>query len=59
MNSFITWIGGKKLLRKEIIECFPESFIDILKCSVGQGGFYWERIDMPKLKYTMIIIAIL
>lgn len=24
MNSFITWIGGKKLLRKKILEQFPE-----------------------------------
>jgi DNA adenine methylase len=26
MNSFIGWIGGKKLLRKEIVKRFPESF---------------------------------
>lgn len=25
MNSFISWIGGKKLLRKTILEQFPES----------------------------------
>ena len=24
MNSFIPWIGGKKLLRKQIISMFPE-----------------------------------
>ncbi len=24
MNSFISWIGGKKLLRKEIVEQFPQ-----------------------------------
>lgn len=24
MNSFISWIGGKKLLRKKILEAFPE-----------------------------------
>ena len=24
MNSFISWIGGKKLLRKKILEQFPE-----------------------------------
>lgn len=24
MNSFIAWIGGKKLLRKEIVKRFPE-----------------------------------
>ena len=25
MNSFISWIGGKKALRKKIVEEFPES----------------------------------
>ena len=25
MNSFISWIGGKKLLRKRIVEEFPEN----------------------------------
>ncbi|MGL6217217.1 MAG: DNA adenine methylase, partial [Lacrimispora sphenoides] len=25
MNSFISWIGGKKLLRKKILEQFPDS----------------------------------
>lgn len=24
MNSFISWIGGKKLLRKKILETFPK-----------------------------------
>lgn len=24
MNSFISWIGGKKLLRKQIISQFPK-----------------------------------
>lgn len=28
MNSFIAWIGGKKLLRKTIIECFPTDGYD-------------------------------
>lgn len=26
MNSFIAWVGGKKLLRKEIVSRFPEDF---------------------------------
>lgn len=25
MDSFISWIGGKKLLRKEILSLFPEN----------------------------------
>ena len=28
MDSFISWIGGKKLLRKKIIEQFPEGGYD-------------------------------
>jgi len=28
MNSFIAWIGGKKLLRKRIIELFPSEGVD-------------------------------
>lgn len=28
MNSFISWIGGKKLLRKEIIQRFPKEKIE-------------------------------
>lgn len=26
MNSFISWIGGKKLLRKKILDQFPENY---------------------------------
>lgn len=36
MNSFISWIGGKKLLRKKIMEQFPEDFdryIEVFKRS--------------------------
>ena len=25
MNSFIGWIGGKRLLRNEILSCFPST----------------------------------
>lgn len=38
MNSFIGWIGEKKLLRKEIVKRFPEKFnryIEVL------GGVTW------------------
>ena len=30
MNSFISWVGGKKLLRKEIIKKFPKEEIEKL-----------------------------
>ena len=38
MNSFICWIGGKKLLRKDIINNFPsdaERYIEVF------GGAGW------------------
>ncbi len=46
MDSFISWIGGKKLLRKKIIEQFPEkeSFGSDLE-SFGLG-----KRDMEKAK---------
>ena len=28
MNSFVSWVGGKKLLRKEIIKKFPKEEIE-------------------------------
>ncbi|MBU9079381.1 DNA adenine methylase, partial [Erysipelatoclostridium sp. MSK.7.34] len=38
MNSFIPWIGGKKLLRKEIIKRFPkEDFTKYVEVFGGAG----------------------
>ncbi|MBZ9615275.1 DNA adenine methylase [Clostridium estertheticum] len=37
MNSFISWIGGKKLLRKEIMNRFPESFNRYIEVFGGAG----------------------
>ena len=39
MDSFITWIGGKRLLRKEIIQKFPAEGID--KYVEVFGGAAW------------------
>ena len=39
MNSFIPWIGGKKLLRKEIIKRFPKE--DFTKYVEVFGGAGW------------------
>ncbi|MDP4152578.1 MAG: DNA adenine methylase [Bacillota bacterium] len=39
MDSFIGWIGGKKLLRKAIIERFPEDGIDRYIEVFGGGGW--------------------
>lgn len=47
MNSFIAWIGGKKLLRKAIIERFPvnvpERYIEVF------GGAGWVLFGKDKL----------
>ena len=37
MNSFISWIGGKKLLRKKIMEQFPEDFDRYIEVFGGAG----------------------
>lgn len=37
MNSFISWIGGKKLLRKKILELFPESYTRYVEVFGGAG----------------------
>lgn len=37
MNSFISWIGGKKLLRKKIMEQFPEDFERYIEVFGGAG----------------------
>ena len=45
MNSFISWIGGKKLLKKKIIEQFPESFERYIEVFGGAG---WVLFDKEK-----------
>lgn len=37
MNSFISWIGGKKLLQKTIIERFPKEFDRYIEVFGGAG----------------------
>lgn len=37
MNSFISWIGGKKLLRKEIIKRFPDGMRRYVEVFGGAG----------------------
>ncbi len=37
MNSFIGWIGGKKLLRKEIVSRFPDNFDRYIEVFGGAG----------------------
>ena len=37
MNSFISWIGGKKLLRKQIIHEFPQYYKRYVEVFGGAG----------------------
>ncbi len=44
MNSFIAWIGGKKLLRKEIVSRFPEDGFDrYVEVFGGAGWVLFEK----------------
>ncbi len=45
MNSFLSWIGGKKLLREKICEQFPESYEKYVEVFGGAAWvlFYKER----------------
>ena len=43
MQSFISWIGGKKLLKKKIIEQFPESFDRYIEVFGGAGWVLFEK----------------
>ena len=43
MNSFISWIGGKKLLRKKIIEQFPETLDRYIEVFGGAGWVLFAK----------------
>ncbi len=43
MNSFISWIGGKKLLKKKIIEQFPEAFDRYIEVFGGAGWILFDK----------------
>ena len=45
MNSFIGWIGGKKLLRKEIVKRFSEKFNRYIEVF---GGAAWALFPKDK-----------
>lgn len=51
MNSFISWIGGKKLLRKAIIERFPsEGFSRYIEVFGGAGWVLFEKEQGKELE---------
>ena len=45
MNSFISWIGGKKLLKRKIMEQFPKN---LDRYSEVFGGAGWVLFDKEK-----------
>lgn len=43
MNSYISWIGGKKLLKKKIIEQFPDQFDRYIEVFGGAGWVLFDK----------------
>ncbi len=50
MDSFISWIGGKKLLRKRIIAEFPEQYDRYIEVFGGAGWVMFGLDTIPKLE---------
>lgn len=52
MNSFISWIGGKKLLRNKILEAFPgqETFSRYIEVFGGAGWVLFSRSKHAKME---------
>lgn len=43
MNSFLSWIGGKKLLRKKICEQFPKEYEEYVEVFGGAGWILFNE----------------
>jgi DNA adenine methylase len=50
LNSFIAWIGGKKLLRKHITEKFPEEFERYIEVFGGAGWVLFGKEQGKELE---------
>lgn len=44
MNSFIGWVGGKRLLRKEVLKRFPHDFSRYIIENNGGEWDEWRKI---------------
>lgn len=52
MNSFISWIGGKKLLKRKIMEQFPKNFDRYIEVFGGAGWVLFDKEKHADMKYT-------
>ncbi len=51
MNSFIAWVGGKKILRKEIVKRFPSNYAEYKYVEVfGGAGWVLFYKDISKFE---------
>lgn len=50
MNSFLAWIGGKKLLRKEIIQRFPSDFDRYIEVFGGAAWVLFGKEQHAKME---------
>lgn len=50
MNSFISWVGGKKLLRKQIIKEFPEYYKRYVEVFGGAGWVLFGLENTGKME---------
>ncbi|MFR5412905.1 MAG: DNA adenine methylase, partial [Enterocloster bolteae] len=49
MNSFISWVGGKKALRNTVYELSPASFERYIEVFGGGGWVLFGRPPDPKV----------
>lgn len=50
MDSFIAWVGGKKLLRKEIVARFPQNFDRYIEVFGGAGWVMFHKEQHAKFE---------
>lgn len=50
MNSFIGWVGGKRLLRKEIVDRFPDNIDRYIEVFGGAGWVLFYKDKHAKLE---------
>lgn len=50
MDSFISWIGGKKLLKRKVIEQFPDDFERYVEVFGGAGWVLFDKEKHAKME---------